>query len=160
MPSPPPMAFRWTGVGMVPLNPRAAEQAFKLGHVYRLEPWMDRSPASVAHYFAIINEAFDNLPAPLAARLGSPESLRKYALIQCGYRDERSVVCRSKAEARRVAAFVQPFDEHAIVSVVEAMVVVWTARSQSRRTMDRETFQRSKDDVLSYIGNLTAAKAA
>jgi len=145
---------------MLPLNPRAAEQVFQIGHVYRLEPWMDRSPASVAHYFASINDAFNNLPAPHAPRFGSPEALRKYALIQCGYRDERSIVCRSKAEARRVAAFVQPFDDYAIVSVQEAMVVVWTARSQSRRTMDRATFQRSKDDVLAFIGNLTAAKAA
>jgi hypothetical protein len=150
------MAFRWTGIGMLPLNPRAAEQAFQLGRVYRLEPWMDRSPASAAHYFAAINDAFDKLPPHVAERFPSPDHLRKYALCQTGYCDQRSIECRSHAEALRVAAFLRPIDEYAVVNVSASTVVMLTARSQSARAMDRKTFAASKTAVLDYIASLVA----
>jgi hypothetical protein len=41
-------------------------------------------------------------------------------------------------------------DEYAIVTVREAVVTVYTAKSQSMRAMGRETFQKSKDDVLAW----------
>src|SRR5580765_4261521 len=158
------MAFRWTGIGMLPLNPRAAEQAFEIGQTYRLEPWMDRSPASHAQYFAALNDAFDRLPPHLAELFRSPEALRKHALCMTGYCDERSIVCASKAEARRVAAFLRPLDEYAVVKVSGATVVLLTARSQSGRSMNKKRFQESKTAVLDYIASLvepiTAAREA
>jgi hypothetical protein len=150
----PPLAFRWSVIAMMPLAPRATDQAFEVGRRYWLENVSPRSPATHNHFFALVSEAFDNLPEHLATRFADPDSLRKYALCMTGWRDERSIVCASKAEARRVAAFVAPMDAYAIVSVNEAMVVVWTARSQSMRAMGKRDFQRSKDDVLSYLATL------
>jgi hypothetical protein len=154
------MAFRWTGIGMLPLDPRAAEKAFEIGRVYRLEPWMDRSPASAAHYFAAVNDAFDKLPPHLAERFPSPNHLRKYALCITGHCDQRSIECRSHAEALRVAAFLRPIDEYAVVNVSASTVVMLTARSQSARAMDRQTFAASKDAVLGYIASLVEPIAA
>jgi hypothetical protein len=149
---------------MLPLNSRAAEKAFEIGAVYRLEPWMDRSPASHAHYFAAVNDAFDNLPPHLAERFRSPDHLRKYAQCMTGHCDERSIECRSSAEARRVAAFVRSMDEYAVVRTAGRMVYVRTARSQSARAMDRKTFEASKTAVMDCIASLvepiTAAEEA
>lgn len=83
------------------------------------------------------------------------EHLRKYALIRTGHRDERTIVCASKAEARRVAAFVKPLDEFALVLVNEASVSVYTAKSQSLRAMGKTAFQQSKDDVLGFLAQIT-----
>src|SRR6185437_11405948 len=139
---------------MIPLNPRAADRQYVVGEVYNLDHREDRSSASHAHYFAAVNEAWENLPDHLAERLATAEHLRKYALIATGYRDERSIVCSSKAEAQRLAAFIRPMDDFAVVSVSERLVVVLTAKSQSYRAMGKATFQKSKDDVLGYVANL------
>jgi hypothetical protein len=73
--------------------------------------------------------------------------------------------CRSHAEALRVAAFLRPIDEYAVVNVSASTVVMLTARSQSARAMDRKTFEASKTAVLDYIASLvvpatSAARAA
>lgn len=149
-----PLAFRWDGEAMRPLNPRAADRQYVVEEIYRLEPREDRSAASHAHYFAALNNAHDNLPADLAERFPTPDALRKYALIRTGWRDERSIVASSKAEARRLAAFIKPMDEFAVVSVHDAAVIVWTAKSQSMRAMGKADFQRSKDDVLGFLAEI------
>ena len=57
----------------------------------------------------------------------------------------------SRAEALRLAAFIRPMDEYAVVSASEAVVTVWTAQSQSLRAMGKERFKASKDAVLAAI---------
>lgn len=154
MSAPAPQWFEWSGEGMMPLHPRAADRVYVVGERYHLEHREERSSASHARYFAAIGEAFDNLPAHIAANIVSPEHLRKLALIRAGYRDERSIVCSSKAEALKVAAFVRPLDEYAVVSVSGATVVVLTAKSQSMRAMPKGEFQKSKDAVLQVIAEM------
>jgi hypothetical protein len=149
-----PLDFWWRGDAMVPRNLRAAERQYTLGEVYRLEHREDRSAASHGHFFASLAEAHANLPDHLAERFATPDHLRKHALCMTGWRDERSIVCSSKAEARRLAAFIAPMDEYAIISVTEAVVVCWTAKSQSVRAMGKAAFQKSKDDVLGFIASL------
>lgn len=149
-----PLAFRWDGEAMRPLNPRGADRQYVVGEVYRLEPKEDRSAASHAHYFAALADAHANLPDDLAERWPTPDALRKYALIRTGFRDERSIVAASKAEARRIAAFIKPMDEFAVVAVHDAAVIVWTAKSQSMRSMGKKAFQESKDAVLSFVAEL------
>src|SRR3546814_9642927 len=61
-------------------------------------------------------------------RFATPDHLRRWALIRAGYRDERSIVCASKAEAQRLAAFIKPMDDYAVVLVSEAVVKVCTDR--------------------------------
>lgn len=146
-----PLPFRWTGEAMAPMRRKAADATFVVGQIYRLEAVEERSAASHNHYFAAIAEGWRNLPEIEMERFPSPDFLRKWCLIKAGYRDERTLVCSSKAEAQRIAAFVKPMDEFAVVTVSESVVRVWTAKSQSMRAMGKADFQKSKDDVLSLI---------
>ena len=81
--------------------------------------------------------------------------------IKCGYADERSIVCSSKAEAQRVAAFIRPMDSFALVTVHElsALVRVYTAQSQSMKAMGKRQFQESKTAVLDYVAGLIGTSA-
>ena len=133
-------------------NALAAE--FGEGEVVTLERREARSQASHSHFFAAVHEAWANLPENMAQRWATPDHLRKWALIRAGYADERSIVCASKAEAQRIAAFVAPMDEYAIVVPREAVVTVYTAKSQSYRAMGKEAFAGSKDAVLSVLAGL------
>jgi hypothetical protein len=112
---------------------------------------MERSEKSHRQYFAAIREGFLNLPHHLDQQFASPEALRKHCLIKAGFYDKRSILCSSKAEAQRVAAFLKPMDEYAIVTVEAALVTVYTAQSQSFRAMGKEKFQASKQAVLDII---------
>lgn len=152
-----PCAFQWSGEAMVPTRGFAAlaNKEFVVGEVYTLDNAdPTRSMASHRHYFAAVHEAWLNLPEHDAERFPTAEHLRKFCLIRASYRDERSIVCASRAEAVRVGAFVKPMDDHAVVAVSEAVVRVYTAKSQSPRAMGRKVFQESKDAVLAILAEM------
>lgn len=157
----PPIPCQWDGEVFKPVGRWSiqADRHFVVGQVYPLEVREARSHASHAHYFAAISEAHKNLPDEAAERLPTPDHLRRFALIKTGYRDERTITCNSRAEALRVAGFVRPMDEFALVVVAGSSVSVFTAKSQSMRAMDKATFQRSKDDVLAYIATMLGTTA-
>lgn len=158
----PVMQFQWTGDSFQPASPHWVHEADKhlvVGKVYPLEVREDRSSASHRGYFAAINEAHQNLSDQDRERWPSPDHLRRYALIKCGYADERSVVCPTETVAVRMAAFIRPMDGYAIVAPEGCVVRVWTAKSQSMRAMDKKTFQASKDAVLAYIASLIGTTA-
>ena len=148
-----PLTYRWTGEAMEPLprHMRQANSEFVVGETYTLAELQDRSRATHAHYFACVNEAWLNLSEEAAERFATADHLRRYALIRTGFHDERSIVCASKAEAGRVAAFVKPSDPFALVIVQGASVTVYTAKSQSMKAMGRKVFQESKEAVLGYL---------
>ena len=149
----PPIIYEWMGDTMTPL-PRfraLCDRTFTVGETYTMAEVSEASAATRNHFFAALHDAWQNLPEEEATRFPSPEALRKYALIQCGYRDERSIVCATKAEALRVGTFVRPFDEYAVVVVREAVVLVLTAKSQSTRAMGRDEFNQSKQAVLDFV---------
>lgn len=146
-----PQYFRWEGDAMKPLRPKQADEAYTIGQVYRLASLEERSQNSHNHFFAALHEAWVNLPEDLALQYQSAEHLRKYALIKCGYANERSIVCASRAEALRIAAFIRPMDQYAVVVASEAVVRVFTAQSQSRKAMGAKVFQESKEKVLDAV---------
>jgi hypothetical protein len=150
------MVFRWEGDVFMPLRrfAKACDAEFTIGELYRLEAVAERSAKSHSHYFACVADAWANLPDDQAAQFPTSEHLRKWALIKAGYRDERSIVCASKAEAQRVAAFIKPMDEYAVVVVREAVVLVLTAKSQSTKAMGGKDFQDSKTKVLEILSDL------
>ena len=139
---------------MQPLRMPLADRHYVVGEVYRLVEHHDRSLNSHRHYFAAIAEGWSNLPDDLLAEYPSAEHLRKKLLIRAGYADERSIVCASKAEAQRVAAFVKPMDDFAVVVVREAVVRVYTAQSQQMKAMGAKAFQESKTKVLDALDDL------
>lgn len=153
-----PIFCEWTDEGaMRPVGPtwaKRADQEWIVGARYIIVEVEDRSPKSHSHYFAALTEAWRNLPDELAERFPTMDALRKYALIRAGFRDERTFVCASAAEARRLATFMRPMDDFAVISAHDCAVVVWTAKSQSHRAMGREDFQRSKDAVLDCVASL------
>ncbi|KKK96937.1 hypothetical protein LCGC14_2657750 [marine sediment metagenome] len=150
----PPMEFDWDGEHLTPLQPRRADRHYVVGESYWLAPYEARSARSHNHFFACLNEAWANLPEDMADQFPSPEHLRKKMLIKTGFRDERSVVCASKAEALRVAAFIDPLDGYAVVVVKESTVLHFTAKSQSQRAMGAKVFQESKEAVLGAVSKL------
>lgn len=137
-----PAGRHWAGL---------CDRRFVVGARYALAEQHERSLASHRQYFASLHEAWLQLPEAMTDDYPTSEHLRKKALIATGYRDERSLVCASKVEARRVAAFVRPADGYAVISTNGPVVVVWTAKSQSMRAMGKKAFQESKQAVLDYV---------
>lgn len=157
-----PVTFTWDGEAMVPLQRfrLLCDRQFVVGETYTLVPHEDRSQSSHNHFFAAVTEAWKNLPEDIAEHYPTAEHLRKWALCKAGYADERSIVCASKAEAQRVAAFIKPMDTFAIVVVRDATVKVFTPQSQSMRAMGKKVFQESKDAVLGIVTHLIGVKPA
>jgi len=152
-----PIRFRWSGDAMEPIGARGKAECdaiFAIGAVYALEEHQERSSASHAHFFAAVAEGWKNLPDALLEEYPDPETLRKKALIKMGYRDERSIVCNSRAMAERVAAFIGSMDRYAVVTAISSVVRVYTPKSQSMRAMGKQEFQASKEHVLGFIADL------
>ncbi len=149
-----PLKFRWDGAAMIPLVESVAARQYALGATYRLAPWEDRAPAAHNHYFAAIHEGWRNLPERFVGRWPTAEHLRRDLLIQVGYRDERSIVCASKAEAVRLAGFIAPMDRYAVIEARNAVVTVYTAKSQSMRAMGKQEFADSKREVLELLSEI------
>lgn len=155
-----PVIFEWNGDAMVPLQRFASlcDRQFAVHERYTLVPHEERSSASHRHFFAALFDCWLNLPEDQAQRWPSVEHFRKWLLIQAGYADERSIACPSKAAALKVAAFVKPMDEYAVVAVSESVVKVFTAQSQSTRAMGPKVFQESKQKVLDIAADLVGVK--
>lgn len=150
----PPCAFEWDGDVMKPINAKRADAFYTVGERYILAPVSNRSDATHKHEFAWLREAWMSLPEHLAERFPTAEHLRKWALIRAGYSDSHTITCSSKAEALRLAAFIRPIDEFAVVITNEATVTRYTARSQSRRAMGAKEFQDSKTKIMEVVAKM------
>jgi hypothetical protein len=133
---------------------KVADKYFVIGERYTLVEHHERSSATHRHYFAVVAEGWANLPEHIAPQFPTSERLRKFALIKTGYHDSHSIVCSSKAEAQRIAAFIRPVDEFAVVVVEGATVTRYTAKSQGMKAMGAKAFQASKQAVLDYIDDM------
>ena len=97
-----PVEMHWDGKAMIP-QPRfvaLCKKQYTPGECYVLGVNEERSIASHRHYFAAINEAWQNLPEDKVARYPSAEHLRKWALIKSGYHNERSISVRFQEAGR------------------------------------------------------------
>lgn len=150
----PPQHFEWSGEAMIPLHPRRADKTFVVGQRYSLVQHEERSEASHRHEFVWLREAWKSLPEHLAERFPTSEHLRKWALIRAGYSDSHTIVCSSKAEAVRVAAFIRPMDEFAVVIVQNATVTRYTAKSQSKKAMGAKEFYESKERIMEVVARM------
>lgn len=154
-----PLAYRWTGDNfqILPRFTKEADRRFTIGEVYNLEHIEDRSAKTHRHFFVSVGQAWLNLPDGIAEHFPTADHLRRYALIKAGFYDRRSIVANSKAEARRLAAFVRPMDEFAIVTVSDCSVDVYTAKSQSMKAMGKVDFAKSKEAVLAILADMIGA---
>ena len=152
-----PVIFTWTDDGVMKPHARftrLCDKQYVVGENYRLETVEDRSSASHRHYFAAINEAWNNIPEAHANRWLTPDKLRKWALIQGGFFNVATYIARSKAEAIRLAAFLKSLDDEVEIEFDGNMVVRKTAKSQSYKEMSRKEFQQSKDAVFLVLDRL------
>lgn len=119
-----------------------------------------RSKPSHDHYFAAVQNAFDNLPEDMAGDFPSVEHLRKWALVKAGWGDMRLYVARDSKEAANMARFMRPMDTYAIVRWIGRIIYVHTAKSQSLKAMSKAEFQKSKEDVLRVLSELLGVDVA
>lgn len=155
--SAPPIPMVYHGQGVFRVQPgfaRKADEHYGAGEAVTLVPYEERSKSSHDHLFAVVSETFKNLPEHLSGEFRDPNHLRRWALIKAGFRNERTIVCSSRAEALRVAAFLEPALPDAVISVAGSTVVELTAHSMSMRAMGRERFQAAKDGVLQVLADL------
>lgn len=138
---------------------RAKEQ-YTVGQRVATETHFERSSESHRHMFAVLHEIWLSLPEELAQELPTVEHLRKHCLVKCGYADRESLVCKSRAEALRIATFIARGDTYAVVTVEGSTVIKWTAQSQSIRAMGGKKFQESKSAILDCAAALVGAKAS
>lgn len=152
----PLILFEWTGEAFVPLPrfARLCDKDFVVGEKYKMEVIEERSIVSHNHFFAEVHDAWLNLPEDTAQGFPTPDHLRKYALIRCGFHDSRTISFETAADARKAASFIEPMDEFAVVTVEGRLVTVYTAKSQSYKAMGKEDFQRSKQAVLEILAGL------
>jgi hypothetical protein len=151
-----PVVFTWDGEAMKPMArfARVCDQQFVIGESYQLVVQESRSKVSHDHFFAALHDAWMNLPDELAMRFPTQEHLRKWSLIKAGYADKRSIACSSKLEARRIAAFIKPMDDYAVVLVRDATIEIYTAQSQSMKAMGKRVFQESKQAALDIMSEM------
>lgn len=158
-----PIIFRWTGEVFEPstnYQAHLAGQRYAEGDIVPLTPFSQRTDKSHHHYFATLHDMWASLPDDVAPEFPNEEVLRAHALIRTGYCNKRQLVCRSAAEAEKVAAFMRPSSPLAIIGVDGCVVTEWTAESQAYRAMGKKRFQESKDAVLGYVSGLLERQAA
>lgn len=152
-----PLMYEWDGEVMRPAGrywARQADEQFVVGERYRLLEENERSSASHAHEFAFLTEAWNSLPDELLPQYPNKEVLRKHGLIAKGFCTTVQHVCKSEAEAQRLAAILKPYDAYAVVVARGTVVTVYTAVSQSRRAMGAAQFQQSKQALMEFVGDL------
>lgn len=109
-------------------------------------------------FFAAVHDSFLNLPEGVAPRFPSEEHLRKWALIECNFFDEKEFEADSPANARGLALFVRTQDEYARISVHGRKVIVRRAKSQSLAAMGAAEFYDSKKAVLDLLSSMIGVK--
>lgn len=151
-----PLIYQWDGEALRPIRrfEKAANEQFVVGEQYHMDVVNERSRETHSHYFAVVANAWANLPEEWGDRFANSEHLRKWCLIRAGLRTERSIACGSHADALRVAAFAREIDEYAVVVVSGNLVTQYAAKSQSLQTMSRNEFQESKEKVFDVLAKM------
>ena len=134
------------------------DRQFSLDEDYPLAPVENRSMASHNHFFASIQEAFDNLPEAWAQEFPSAEHMRKWVLIEVGFFHLEEHDFDTEKDAKTFAAAVRRRDEYARIKRVGTSVLIKTAKSQDHRSMKKEEFQASKVAVLEYVSEIIGVK--
>lgn len=148
---------------LVPKQRWLFDRLFAEGQEYTIEIHEPRSDKSHRHYFAVIREAWKNLPEDLSAQHPSPEHLRKWSLIKLGYSIKRNIVCETTEQRDAIAAMAGQLDENAVVLTQGLVVTVFTAKTQKTTgpgAMNRDDFQKSKQDVIDYVASLIGVDPA
>lgn len=107
-----------------------------------------------AMFHATLHDVYINLPEDVASRYLNIEHFRKTLTISAGFATEAQIAAMSKAEAIRIAGVLRATDAYSVVTVKDAIVTQWRARSTSAREMDGKTFSALVDAVLAKAAEL------
>jgi len=154
--------FSYEGDGIFRADPRftwQCDQDYVVGQRYRMDVMEERSAVSHSHYFACLNEAWLNLPEDQSKRFPSPNHLRKWALVQCGYCHESHSVFSTKQDAITAATLIRKTDKFSVLTVHDNIVTRYEPESQSTKSMDKKRFQESKDKVLELLASMVGVTA-
>lgn len=152
-----PIRMTWDGEALRPRGPAMqalADEQFVVGASHMVELVKERHMGAHNHYFACIAKAWENLPEDEIERFPDPLTLRKWALIRAGFRNEHTMVYASNAEALRQVPFLRSMGSYCVVVVRGAVATVLTPVSQSRADMSAADFKASKRAVLGVIAKL------
>lgn len=153
------LPLRYEGDGMFKcLHPKRITS--DIGSVAGWQRAEHRSAKSHDHFFAVVNEAWKNLPEALADDFPNPETLRKWALIKAGFCSETRIVCANNSEAMTLAAKAKAMDKFSLIAIDGKAVTIWTADSQRRDAMGRQQFQEAKERAIDIISTLLGTDAA
>lgn len=168
-----PAMFRWQeaevrlpGLKPVTLKVMIPHQRFRKmcaaqfadGEDYPLAPVENRSMASHNHFFASIEDAFDNLPEAWAQEFPTSEHMRKWVLIEVGFFHIEEHDFDTEKDAKTFASAVRRRDEYARIKRIGSSILIKTAKSQDHRSMKKEEFQASKVAVLEYLSEVIGVK--
>lgn len=158
-----PVGFTWDErdqvMRLLPRFGNLAAQQYRDAQVYRLVVVDDeRNMKSHAHYFAALNEGFKTISERYAGRWDSVQHLREWLLIREGWYNETEIDCGTEKNAQRQLQYctqqIQRRGHYTQVFISGSKIIFRDAKSQSREAMDRDTFERSKRDVLDALTHL------
>jgi hypothetical protein len=155
-----PQQFVWSAENsvMVPLRRTLADKVYVDGETYRLAVEEERSMASHNHYFSAIADVHENLDDAMTLILPTPEHLRKYALIKCGFYKVAEHVFSTPADAAKFGYVIRLMDPFSVVQIKLNCAQIFTAQSQSKSAMGAAQFKESKRRVLEYLETLIEAR--
>jgi len=130
------------------------ERQFSPGEEYVLAVPEFATTASRNHYFAVLHDAWMNLPEEDAKRFPTSEYFRKWLLVKVGFAKENSIVCDSARDAKNLAVTARSLDPYAVIVVSGKIVKIYTAKSQTAASMGKEEFQASKSAVLDLAAEM------
>lgn len=130
------------------------KRQYELDGDYALARIENRSRASHNHYFAALNDAFDNLPEVWAKKFPTSEHMRKWVLVTEGYRHEEVHDFDTEKDAKQFALAIRRRDEFSVIKRAGAQVMIWSAKSQDHRSMGKQEFEDSKKAVLDYVAGV------
>lgn len=129
------------------------------GEIVFVEVERGRSPSSHKHQFAWIKDAWNSIPERLMFEewAATPETLRKRALIECGFYEQIIIDCADAKTAKEVARELgkahRAAHGYAVAAVRGSVAVVRFPQSQSMRSMGGERFKQSKAAILDWIAD-------
>lgn len=154
----PAIKMQWVGDALIPADRRwqeAADRQLVIGQTYMIREHAERSKESHNHYFACVKLGWENLPETLVGLdwTRDTETLRKYALIQCGYYETMTIEIDVDKPTIAIAAVMRWIagEPYFRLRSEGETLIAYKAQSQSRKAMGNEVFQRSKADVIDWI---------
>lgn len=131
---------------------------FNDGGVYLLDLAKDRSEKSHDQLFAIIADAWSQIPDHLN-EWRTAEHLRKWATIRVGWCDVQKIACTKKSDAMQMAGVAKKLDKYCEVAINGYVLVIQTAKTIKRKRgnnggMDAREFQRVKTEILNLLDEM------